>query len=168
VESDSGGFQREIELLIALGRAGVRYVLIGRQACILHGLPVHSFDYDFWVHPDPANLDALLREADALGLVPSVDRDRMRSVPFFHLENDTKVDVWKVREFLLATGERIEFDEVHARRMDLRDEEKGLVIPIPAIEDLILLKRLGKRPKDEEDIKGLQAILEQRRRPQGS
>jgi hypothetical protein len=137
-------------------------LLIGRQACILHGLPVDTFDYDLWVDPDPSNLDSLLRLAEPLDLVPSVERDRLAAVPFFHLENDTKVDVWKVRVFVLATGERLTFGDAYARRVDVKDDARGLVIPIPSLEDLIVLKRLGGRAKDVEDVKALQALLEQR------
>lgn len=163
MEAAPEGFEGEVGLLKAVNAAGVRYLLIGRQACILHGLPVDTFDYDVWVDPDPSNLDSLLRLAEPLDLIPSVERDRLPSVPFFHLENDTKIDVWKVREFRLATGEKLTFGDAYVRRMDVRDDERKLVIPIPCLEDLILLKRLGGRPKDVEDVKALQALLERRR-----
>ena len=36
----------ELEVLRRAYGAGVRFLLIGRQACMLYGLPVLSFDYD--------------------------------------------------------------------------------------------------------------------------
>ncbi len=163
MDAGAEGFYRELDLLKALAAAGVRYLLIGRRACVLHGLPVDTFDYDLWVDPESSNLQSFLRVAEPFDLFPSVAPERLREVPFFHLENDTKVDVWKVREFLLATGERLVFADAHARRVDVRDDARQLLIPIPDLSDLILLKRLGGRPKDLEDVKALQALLDQRR-----
>lgn len=163
MEGAPEGFEGELDLLRALNAAGVRYLLIGRQACILHGLPVDTFDYDLWVDPDPSNLQSLLCIAEPLDLFPSVATERLSTVPLFHLENEVKVDVWKVREFSLATGEKLSFLDAHLRRVDVRDDERKLVVPIPRLEDLILLKRLGGRPKDAEDVKALKALLDQRR-----
>jgi hypothetical protein len=54
-------------------------------------------------------------------------------------------------------GVRVAFDEVWSRRRALEVAE-GAVIAVPALDDLILTKRFGGRPKDLEDIRLLEAL----------
>lgn len=46
---EAGEFD-EAELYAALARSGARVLVIGRQAMIIHGVPVLTSDYDLWVH----------------------------------------------------------------------------------------------------------------------
>ncbi|HYO46468.1 MAG TPA: hypothetical protein VEY33_07250, partial [Gemmatimonadota bacterium] len=54
-------------------------------------------------------------------------------------------------------GVRVEFDGVWRRRRAL-DVAAGVTIAVPALNDLILTKRFGGRPKDLEDIRLLEAL----------
>ena len=63
------------QILACLERYGVRYVLIGGLAAVLHGSPQVTFDADICPAPDPSNLDALagaLREMRARVRTPDV------------------------------------------------------------------------------------------------
>lgn len=151
-------FDIELALLRLLHRRKVRYLCIGRQACILYGLPVQTFDYDLWVHPEPENIDGLLRCAKKLDLRPSVAESDIPRRPKFRLENDAVIDVWKVRSFSTPEGDNIEFDQCFARRQTLEDKKRRLVVVIPHIDDLIRTKKISPRPKDIEDIKALEVI----------
>ena len=51
-----------------MNQAGVRWLLIGRQALIHYGVPAQTMDYDIWVDPAPANVRALLQVARSLNL----------------------------------------------------------------------------------------------------
>jgi hypothetical protein len=153
----------ELELLARAHDAGVRYLLIGRQACLLHGLPVLSFDYDIWVSPEPDNLRLLVETARNLGLIPSVPLERMRETGMFRLENERHIDVHKVAFFAAPDGVRRTFDEAWDGRVEMRDEAAGLVLPVPSIEDLIVTKLAGGRKKDIEDVKSLRVVLELQR-----
>ena len=157
----------ELEVLRRAYGAGVRFLLIGRQACMLYGLPVLSFDYDLWVSPDPENLARLVAVAREVELTPSVPVERLRETGFFRLENDRHIDVHKVAFFSAPDGTRVVFDEAWARRVEMRDDPAGLVIPVPAIEDLIITKLVGRRKKDVEDVKALRVVLELRQRGSG-
>jgi hypothetical protein len=54
-------------------------------------------------------------------------------------------------------GVRIAFDEIWPRRQAL-EIAAGVTVAVPALDDLILTKRLGGRPKDLEDIRLLEAL----------
>jgi hypothetical protein len=150
----------EVELLRGLHAAGVRYLLIGRQACVQYGLPVMTFDYDLWADPDPGNLGALVRCAEAVELRPTVGLDDLAEVGVFALENDARVDVFKVKEFVASPAERCTFAEAWAERRELRDDAAGLVLALPKLEHLIVTKLCGRRKRDIEDVKALRVILE--------
>jgi hypothetical protein len=75
----------------------------------------------------------------------------------FKLENDFSIDVFCPRFFSAGKGRKLSFAELYARRF-IAAGEKGFEINLPAIDDLIALKRLGSRPKDLEGIKYLEAL----------
>ncbi|MBI5368353.1 MAG: hypothetical protein HZA54_15060 [Planctomycetes bacterium] len=151
-------FYSVVDLLKAMNGAGVRYLVIGRQAWLLYGLPVQTFDYNLWVDPAQGNVRALIEVAEPFGLSPSIPEEALPRRPFFRFENGTRIDVWKVREFALVSGEALRFETAYARRETRRDDARGLALPVPCITDLVFLKRLGNRPKDREDIRMLQAL----------
>jgi len=153
----------ELDVLRRAHDAGVRFLLIGRQACMLYGLPVLSFDYDIWASPEPQNLARLVAAARESDLTPSIPPERLGETGFFRLENERHIDVHKVAFFTARDGTRLTFDEAWARRVEMRDEPDGLVLPVPSIEDLIVTKLVGGRKKDLEDVKALLVVLDLRR-----
>jgi hypothetical protein len=156
----AGADDPEVELLRSLHAAGVRYLLIGRQACVQYGLPVMTFDYDLWVDPEPANLAALVGCAEGLDLRPTVALERLAEVGVFALENGARIDVFKVREFVASATEYCTFSEAWEERHELRDDAANLVVVVPKLEHLIVTKLCGRRKRDIEDVKALRVILE--------
>lgn len=73
------------------------------------------------------------------------------------MENDEHVDLLVARSFPTVDGLRVAFDEVWPRRQ-LLEVAPGVGIAVPALDDLILTKRFGGRPKDLEDIRLLEAL----------
>ena len=59
-------------------------------------------------------------------------------------------------------GLRVAFDDVWLRRRAL-EVAAGVTIAVPALDDLILTKRFGGRPKDLEDIRLLEALRKEER-----
>jgi hypothetical protein len=49
------------DLLAALDRTGVAYLVVGAHAMAAHGVPRATGDLDVWVRPDPENADRVLR-----------------------------------------------------------------------------------------------------------
>ena len=53
-------FEETQRILAALEREGVRYVLIGAMAMAAQGLVRATHDLDFFVSPEPVNVDRLV------------------------------------------------------------------------------------------------------------
>jgi hypothetical protein len=146
-----------LDLLKGLHRQKIRYVLIGRQALILLGAPVITFDYDFCLSPERGDLDKLLALARELDL--EVSRKDVHRRPFFNLLTDTqKFDFFRARGYATKDGRRFTWDGLWERHEEapLRD----FTVNLPSIPDLILLKQARNAPRDREDIKYLQALLD--------
>ena len=154
--------EKELQFFKKLGEYRVEYLLIGRQACALYGLPLYTFDYDIAVENSSGNLDKLLKIAESLDLYPSAEKDRIRDkkAPIFHLENDIKIDVFSARQYKTIDNETINFSQAFGRKEIRKDKKWGLVFYIPCIDDLIKFKKINPRPKDFEDIKALEIIAE--------
>jgi len=145
----------EAELFRSIAACGARALLIGRRALIALGLPLMTRDYDFWLHADDA---ALFNAAAApFDLFPNRSPDEARRFGRYVLENDEKVDVLVARAVSTTGGVQVVFVEVWERRQTI-EIATGVRVAIPSLDDLILTKRFGGRPKDAEDIRMLEAL----------
>ncbi len=145
----------EAEFFRAIARSGARALLIGRRALVALGLPVLTADYDFWLHIE--DIAAFNAAVEPQGLVPSRTPDEARGRGRYVLENDERVDVLVARSVPTVDGVRVAFDEIWTRRRGL-EVASGVTITGPSLEDLILTKRFGGRPKDLEDIRLLETL----------
>jgi hypothetical protein len=136
-----------------------RALLIGRRALVLLGLPVMTADYDFWIAID--DIAAFNAASVAFGLLPNFEPDVARLRGRYALENDEHVDVLVARAAPTSEGMPVEFEDVWTRRQAI-PLAGGLDVQIPSIDDLILTKRFGARPKDLEDIRLLTILKAER------
>jgi len=143
-----------------LHRYGVKYLLIGRQACILWGIPVNTFDYDIAVDNSTENLKKLFKIADELELYPSKGKEKIlnKKEPLFCFQNDIKIDVFCAKKYGTADNNFLVFSEAFKRRKTLKDGKYGLIFYTPSIDDLIMFKKINPREKDIDDIKMLEEI----------
>lgn len=151
----------EIErVLRALEAAGVRYLVVGGVAVVLHGHPRFTADLDLAVALEPANVRAAFAALATLGYHPRVpvsaemlsDPEARRrlvvekgmTVLSFASPDlpTTEVDVFADPPFA--------FDETYQRatRVDLGD----VAVRVASIRDVIAMKRRVGRPKDLEDV----------------
>ncbi len=140
----------------AIAQSQARALLIGRRALIALGIPVGTFDYDFWIHID----DALLfnQALHPLGFEPSRTPEEARATGRYVLEDESqRIDVLVARVVPTVTGERIAFDDIWPRR-ELLPSAQGATIAIPALDDLISTKKFGSRSKDLDDVLFLEAL----------
>ena len=145
----------ETEFFRAIQKSGARALLIGRRALVALGIPVLTADYDFWIH-----IDDIGRFNEAVGtseLLPTRTPDEARARGRYVLENDERVDVLVARSVPTTDGVRVAFDELWERRRILA-LTGDVEVTVPSLDDLILTKRLGGRPKDLEDIRLLEAL----------
>ena len=151
----------ELLFFTRIQESGVRALLIGRRALVLLGLPMLTADYDFWIAID--QIDAFNAAAARCDLHPTVGPEEARQRGRYVLENDEHVDVLVARSVTTVDGVQVHFDDVWMRRLPV-PLAPGVDVQRPAIDDLILTKRFGDRPKDLEDIRLLRIFRTESRR----
>ncbi len=145
----------EVAFFRAIADSDVRALLIGRRALIALGMPVMTSDYDFWIAgDDAARFNAALRPFE---MFPNRTPDEARQVGRYVLENDEHVDVLVARGVSTQSGVMVAFDDLWTRRMAIEIAD-DVVIAIPSLDDLILTKRFGARPRDADDIRWLEKL----------
>lgn len=145
------------EIIRKLNKLNIRYLLIGRQAVMFYGSPVFSFDYDFWVHSE--DKDKLFEYLeDELGLEPSRSRGEKRPIFSFYSNSADKIDIFFIKKLTNNENETLDIDECFKRSKIISSPDSNFFVRVPCIDDLIKLKKTGKRIKDKEDIEYLQTI----------
>ena len=146
---DEGAFFKAVE------RCGARALLIGRRALVVLGLPLLTADYDFWLHID--DIERLNTAVAPFGLAPSYAPEEARRRGRYVLENDEHVDVLVARGVPTSGGVEVRFDDTWSRRQVV-DFGEDVRVQLPSLDDLILTKQFGQRPRDLEDIRLLEAL----------
>jgi hypothetical protein len=148
------------EFLKLLEKNDISYLLIGRWAVILHGAPLMTADYDFWI--DPSCRQKLLRLLEKEGFeVPNRSFWKQPILSIF--AGFEKIDFFFDRKITNQEGQILIYEEVRKRADVKEDKKQGLLVVIPSIDDLIALKKikrstLEEQAKDEVDIRTLRRI----------
>ena len=84
-------------LIRSFDRAGVRYLIVGGQAAILHGAADFSEDVDLWIRPDRANIERALGALAGLRarihkLTPPLTRTHVAAGHGFHFRIPARMD----------------------------------------------------------------------------
>jgi hypothetical protein len=147
-------------LVTTFDRQGVRYLVVGGIAAILHGWSGSTADFDALVDFDPGNLERLsraLRELAATGAGWDGTAATMAGHTAWALETDAgPVDLL----FLLEPWGS--YDQLRATAEDV--PAFGVAIPVVSLDDLIELKRGLGRPKDLRAAVELEELRRQRGR----
>lgn len=155
-----------IDLLGALDRHGVRYVLAGGLALNLHGVERATMDVDLAVALDSGNLLCLIEAAKSLGLVP------VAPIRIEDIADPAKRAVWIESKHLVAVGlrspvpgtptvdilviETVPFESMYSRR-EVR-QIAGVAVHVVCIDDLIAMKQAAGRQQDIADIRALKQV----------
>jgi hypothetical protein len=149
-----------IQFIKELNKKKIRYLLIGRHAVIQYGAPLFSMDYDFWVHPDEKKKLLKLVEDDFEGeLSHAIEEKKPIYTAYI---DDYKIDLFFVRKITNLDGETLSFDSCYKNSIVKSDPDGAFYIRLPEIDDLIILKKMGNRPKDLEDIEYLKSIKKEK------
>jgi len=157
-------------LFRVLNDAGVRYVVVGGVAVVLHGYPRFTADLDLVVDLEPDAADLAIRTLTAAGLRPRVPVDpaafadpaqrrewvELRGMQVFSLYDPND----PLRTVDLFVEPPIPFEDLWSRS-DLISLPSGK-IRVASIGDLIEMKRIAGRPQDSEDIRALEALRDER------
>jgi len=158
-------------IFAALQGAGVRYLVVGGVAVVLHGHPRFTADLDLVVALDPGNARAAIEALAGLGYRPRApvngalfaDPEARRS--WIAEKGLTVFSLWSpehpATEVDLFVQEPFPFEPAWSRALVA---DLGTVqVPVASLEDLVALKRAAGRPKDLEDVRALEAIASERR-----
>jgi hypothetical protein len=153
-------------IFAALQRAGVRYLVVGGVAVVLHGHPRFTADLDLVLSLDTANVRAALAALSELGYTPRAP------VPAEDLSDPRKRADWiqnkgmivfslaspvhPATEVDLFVEEPFPFEAAYRRATwaDLGDAR----VAVASISDLVEMKRRAGRPRDLEDVRHLEEI----------
>lgn len=149
------------EILRALVRHDVSFVVVGGIAVQAHGGQRLTQDLDLAIPADRVNYERLakaLAHVDARILGP--EGQRSTSVPSAALL--ASGDLWRLEsvhglmDVMLLPAGLGDFDRLRERAHDVELGE--LVVPIASRHDLIEMKRASGRPQDLEDVELLESL----------
>jgi len=136
------------QVLAALERERVRYVVFGAVALALHGLPRATEDLDLFIAPDRDNIDRLKTALRSVFNDPHIDEisadDLLGEYPAVQYgppEGTFHVDL------LTRLGEMFEFDSLESERVAFGQVTVSVVTP----KMLYRMKSRTVRPKDQVD-----------------
>ena len=147
-----------------LNTAGVRYVVVGGLATVLHGYARLTADVDLAVDLAPEEATKMIQALVAKGFRPQIP------VLPEEFANPAAREVWfrekHMRAFSMRVVDLLLKPEVPFEELLARSQEVMLnrtQIRIASIDDLIALKRQAGRPQDLADIEQLEIIRRQKR-----
>jgi len=144
------------DMLQTFNDEGVKFMVIGGMAAMLHGYVRATKDLDLWILADRDNAARVVRALKKFG-APTDDiseKDFEREGVIF------QIGVEPVRIDITTTIEGIKFDEAYP---NIKFEEiNGIDIPLISIHDLIKNKKVSGRMQDLLDVMNLEKILEKR------
>ena len=149
-----------------LQEAGVRYLVVGGVAVVLHGFVRSTADLDLMVALDRANLDLFLDLMKRRGYKPRVpvrieefaDAEKRQSwIKNKGMKVFSLIHSQKPQELIdIFVNEPIPFAEAYSRRVKIR--VGSMDVSVIAAKDLIELKKQSGRPQDLQDIRALEAF----------
>jgi hypothetical protein len=157
-------------VLGALNSGGVRYLVVGGIAVVLHGYLRTTADLDLVVQLAPDNVRRALQVMERLGYEPRAPvplhgfADAATRGSWVREKNLVVFSLWSPDrpglEVDLFAEEPFDFDAVYERSLEVPlDRERARVI---ALEDLLAMKRAVDRPRDREDVEALEALRDDR------
>ena len=153
-------------MLELLNDAGVRSLVVGGVAVVLHGHLRTTADLDLVLELEPENVRAAIAVLAGEGYRPRAPvliedfADPATRRSWIEEKNLEVFSLWHPDrpgcEIDLFVTEPFDFSTVYARRIDVRIERARA--PVIALDDLIALKRAAGRNRDLEDVQALLAL----------
>lgn len=141
-------FKEFVELLNA---NAVEYLVVGGYALSAYGRPRYTGDIDFWIRPSAENAKKMIQVLQAFGMGSLGLKEETFSLPdqIIQLGREPR------RIDLLTSIDGVDFDDCNLRRLEM--VYSGVLMNFIGIEDFKTNKAAANRPKDQVDIKDLEA-----------
>jgi predicted nucleotidyltransferase len=137
------------ELLKSLNENGVKYLLIGGYAVVLHGYVRNTVDLDIAVSDDVENARRIVKALNEFGLTsPNLSTDL-----FTKTNSLVRMGVEPVQVEILNYLAGLEFDDAFERRIQIKVED--ITINVISLADLIKNKEAVGRLQDLADVEKL-------------
>ena len=153
------------EIFACLDRHGVRYVLIGGLAAVLHGSPLPTLDVDICPSNEPSNLarlaaapdelDARIRRPDS----PDGVRFTRDAVFLANVQLLNLVTRFGDLDLSFEPAGTEGFSDLARGAVEMKI--RGLGVLVAALEDVIRSKEAANRPKDQRTLPVLRQLLEE-------
>jgi len=145
-------FGKVIEVLRAFRREEVRYVLVGGVALNMHGIGRATQDLDFFVSPEPGNVERVKAALRSVFQDPSIDEiladDLAGAYPTVRY---VPPDESFVIDLLGRLGEAFRFEEIEAEEREF----EGVRVRVATPRMLYRMKKDTLRPIDRADAEAL-------------
>lgn len=138
------------DLLSALNEGGVRFLIVGGYAVMIHTEPHYTKDLDIWVESSAANAEALFGALVRFG----APLKGVRPADFTEPEVFYQIGMEPVRIDVMTSVPGLSFGAAWERRLivDFDGETAGVL----SREDLVLSKKAAGRSRDRRHIKNLE------------
>jgi predicted nucleotidyltransferase len=150
------------EMILALLKNQVEFILVGGYAVIYHGYVRATGDMDVWLRPTNENKQLLIEVFKKLQFDPDgvkkLSEMDFTEVVIFHIGNEPE------RIDFLSKVQGLDFDEAYRQKQLL--SVGGHQVPILHLNDLIANKLLANRLKDRADVENLMRI-QRSKKPEG-
>lgn len=154
------------QVLAGLNGAGVRYLVVGGVAVVLHGHLRTTAYLDLVVALDEANASRAIRALEALGFAPRAPVPaaqfadaavraswiREKGLTVFSLSSARAAGL----EVDLFAEEPFDFEQAYGRAVTVTLDTTTATVA--SLEDLIAMKRRAGRAQDQADVEALEAI----------
>ncbi len=146
-----------LDILQAMEKEGVDYVLVGGFAVILHGMHRHTMDIDIFVKAKEENVDKLRKALGSLYHDPDIAEitsAELHEYPVirYGTPGGTVIDI------MTRQGEVVAYDDLEFETIEL----EGQTIRIATPETLLRMKEDTVRPGDKQDALFCQRLIEYR------
>ncbi|MFQ6113319.1 MAG: nucleotidyl transferase AbiEii/AbiGii toxin family protein [bacterium] len=154
----AGQFKQFMQILNALNKHHVDYILIGGVAVIIHGLERLTRDIDLFVKMNPKNIERLRK-----ALFSVFEDSSIKEITLNELQNYPVVRYGTPNGFYIdiigRLGEVAAFDDLEYEILDFQ----GIKIKIGTPETLYNLKKDTVRPRDKMDVLFLKELIKERK-----
>ncbi len=155
-------FYKFLQILKALDKYKVDYILIGGVAVILHGLERLTRDIDLFVKNEVKNIERLRQALSSVFKDASIEEitlEELQKYPVIRYGTPSSFYI----DIMMKLGEKITFDNLEYEII----EHQGVRIKIATPETLVYLKNETLRDKDKIDAFYLKELLKARNANKG-